>query len=214
VEVLVIPADLADPDAPDSLVRAIEARGRTVDMLVNNAGYGLPGGYAATTWDDQRAFLQVMLVAVCQLTHRLLPGMLARGYGRIVNVASLAGLVPGGPGHTLYGADKAFLIRFSQSLRMETLNSGVHVSALCPGFTLTEFHDVNGVREQVSAGVPAWAWMEADAVVRAGLAAVERNQAVCVPGLANKAAALIAKLTPEAWIMALMARESHRFRQL
>ena len=83
---------------------------------------------------------------VAELTHRLLPGMIARRYGRIINVASLAGLVPGSAGHTLYGATKALLIKFSESLAMEGLPHNVHVTALCPGFTYSEFHDVNGTR--------------------------------------------------------------------
>jgi NAD(P)-dependent dehydrogenase (short-subunit alcohol dehydrogenase family) len=95
-----------------------------------------------------------MLVSVCGLTHKVLPGMVERRFGRIVNVASLAGLVPGAAGHTLYAATKGFLVKFSQSLHLENLATGVHVSALCPGFTYSEFHDVNGTRAQVSQGVP------------------------------------------------------------
>ncbi|HEX4095333.1 MAG TPA: SDR family NAD(P)-dependent oxidoreductase, partial [Caulobacteraceae bacterium] len=95
VESLVIPADLARPEAPAEILAAVEANGRVVDALVNNAGYSLPGGYAATRWEDQQAFLQVLVVAVSELAHKVLPGMLERRFGRIVNVASLAGLMPG-----------------------------------------------------------------------------------------------------------------------
>ncbi len=102
------------------MLAAIEAEGRVVDALVNNAGYGLPGAYAQTSWADQSAFLQVLLVSVCGLTHKVLPGMIERGFGRIVNVASLAGLAPGAAGHTLYAATKSFLVKFSQSLHLET----------------------------------------------------------------------------------------------
>ena len=120
----------------------VTARGIIVDGLVNNAGYGVPGAYVNSTWETQHAFLQVMVVAVAELTHRLLPGMLERGYGRILNVASLAGLVPAPAGHTLYAASKSFMIKFSESLAHEVGHRGVHVTALCPGFTLSEFHDV------------------------------------------------------------------------
>ncbi len=132
------------------MLAAIEAEGWVVDALVNNAGYGLLGAYAQTSWADQSAFLQVLLVSVCGLTHKVLPGMVERGFGRIVNVASLAGLAPGAAGHTLYAATKSFLVKFSQSLHLETQGAGVHVSALCPGFTYSEFHDVNGTCAQVS----------------------------------------------------------------
>jgi uncharacterized protein len=211
VETLTIDADLAEASASDQILERIEANGRVVDALVNNAGYGLPGAYAATGWDDQRAFLQVLLVAVCELTHKVLPGMVERRFGRIVNVASLAGLTPGAPGQTLYGATKAFLIRFSQSLHLETRDQGVHVSALCPGFTYSEFHDVAEMREQVTRGVPAWMWLGADEVAAAGYEAAEANRAICVPGAPNKALAALTKLIPDDWALALMAREAGRF---
>jgi hypothetical protein len=211
VEALTIVADLADPTAADHLLERIEANGRVVDALVNNAGYGVPGAYSASAWDDQRAFLQVLLIAVCELTHKVLPGMIDRRFGRIVNVASLAGLVPGAPGQTLYGATKAFLVRFSQSLHLETLDQGVHVSALCPGFTYSEFHDVAAMREQVARSVPEWLWLGADEVAAAGYEAAEANRPVCVPGAPNKALAALAKLIPDEWAMALMAREAGRF---
>jgi short-subunit dehydrogenase len=206
VEALPIAADLADPAAVDGLLAQISAHGLLVDALVNNAGYGLAGGYVASRWEDQHAMLQVMLVAVCELTHKLLPGMIERGFGRIINVASLAGLAPGPAGPTLYFAIKAFLVRFSQSLHLETLAQGVHVSALCPGFTYTEFHDVNQTRAEMSRRAPAWLWLGADEVAAAGYEAAEANRAICIPGAPNKAIAAAVKALPDDWLMALMAR--------
>jgi short-subunit dehydrogenase len=213
VEALTVSADLAQPEAPARILNELAAQGRAVDFLVNNAGYGLPGVYAETTWDEQSAFLQVMLHAPCELAHHVVGGMAERGFGRIVNVASLAGLIPGAAGHTLYGATKSFLIKFSQSLHLETRASGVHVSALCPGFTYSEFHDVNGTRERVRAATPRWAWMSAEEVAAAGYAAVEANRAVCIPGAANKAAAAFARMIPDQLGLAILARRSARFRQ-
>jgi len=210
VETLAIPADLADAAASDHLLQTLSANGREVDALVNNAGYGLGGAYAATSWDDERAFLQVLLIAVCELTHKVLPGMVERRFGRIVNVASLAGLAPGMPGATLYGATKSFLVKFSESLHLETREQGVHVSALCPGYTYTEFHDVNRTREQVSRRTPDWLWLGADEVAAAGYEAVEANRVICVPGAPNKAAAALARIVPEDWALALIAREQRR----
>ena len=120
VETLTVAADLAKPGAVATILEHLAANGREVDALVNNAGYGLPGAYSETRWEDQAAFLQVMVTAPCELAHKVLPGMVERRFGRIVNVASLAGLVPGSAGHTLYGASKAFLVRFSQSLHLES----------------------------------------------------------------------------------------------
>jgi len=214
VEVLVVPADLADPAAPEAILAEIAGHGRSVDALVNNAGYGLPGSYANSTWEEQGAFLQVMTVAPCELAHRVLSGMVERRFGRIVNVASLAGLIPGGPGATLYGASKAFLVRFSQSLHLETSGTGVHVSALCPGFTYSEFHDVTGTRAQMNEGTPGWMWLGADEVAAAGYEAAEANRALCVSGAPNKAIAALAKLVPDEWAMALMAGQSARIRRM
>ncbi|MGA0606009.1 SDR family NAD(P)-dependent oxidoreductase [Phenylobacterium sp. VNQ135] len=214
VETLTVAADLAQPEGPGQILDHLTAHGRTVDALVNNAGYGLPGAYAETRWADQAAFLQVMVTAPCELAHRVLPGMLQRRFGRIVNVASLAGLIPGAAGHTLYAASKSLLIKFSQSLYLETIGEGVHVTALCPGFTFSEFHDVNGTRAMVSASTPPWMWLGADEVAAAGYEAVEAGRAVCVPGAPNKAIAAVAKVLPDEWGLALIASQGQRFRKV
>ncbi len=208
-----IPEDLADRGAAGRLVEQIAARGLHIDALVNNAGYGVPGAYANTRWQDQVDFLQVMVSAVADLTHRLLPGMLERRYGRIINVASLAGLVPGVAGHTLYAASKAFLIKFSQSLALETAAGGVHVTALCPGFTHSEFHDVSGTRDRVTQ-LPRWMWMDAPTVAREGYDAVMRGDIVYVPGHVNRALARVSRLVPESLVLALMQRQGRKFRKV
>ena len=212
VETFVIAADLGQPEASDQILAELESHGRVVDALVNNAGYGLPGTYGSTAWQDQRDFLQVLLVAVCDMTHKVLPGMVERRFGRVINVASLAGLMPGSSGHTLYGATKSFMVRFSQSLHLESAGTGVHVSALCPGFTYSEFHDVNGTRDAMN-GLPAWLWLGADEVAAIDYEAAEANRAVSVSGSPNKAIAALAKILPDDWALAVMARQSRRFRR-
>ena len=214
VEVVVLPADLADPKAPGAILDEIAAHGRGVDALVNNAGYGMPGAFTGSAWEEHAAFLQVMVAAPCELAHKVLPGMLERRFGRIVNVASLAGLAPGGPGATLYGAAKAFMVRFSQSLHQELQGGGVHVSALCPGFTYSEFHDANQTRAQINETIPAWLWMGADEVAAAGYEAAEANRPICVTGAPNKALAALGKLVPDEWAMALMSSQAGRFRKV
>jgi Short-chain dehydrogenases of various substrate specificities len=214
VETLAVPADLAQPEGPGQILDHLTAHGRTVDVLINNAGYGLPGAYAETRWSDEAAFLQVMVTAPCELAHRVLPGMVQRRFGRIVNVASLAGLIPGAAGHTLYAGAKSLLIKFSQSLSLEVAGDGVHVTALCPGFTFSEFHDVNGTRALVSASTPPWLWLGADEVAAAGYEAVEAGRAVCVPGAPNKAIAALAKAIPDEWALALFASQGQRFRKV
>ena len=213
VQTFTFAADLTDPGAPGAILDHVAAQGRAVDCLINNAGYGLPGTYGDTHWPDQAAFIQVMTTAPCELAHRVVPGMRARRFGRIVNVASLAGLVPAAAGHTLYAASKAFMIRFSQSLHLELAADGIHVSALCPGFTLSEFHDANGARELARSSIPSWLWLNADAVAAAGYAAVEANRPVCVPGAAYKAIVALTKVIPDDWSLALMRSQGAKFRR-
>jgi hypothetical protein len=212
VSVRIIVADLADPDAAKRIVGELTEAGVAIDALVNNAGYGLPGRYADTTWDDQARFIQVMMTACAELAHRVVPGMIARKYGRIVNVASFAGLVPGSPGHTLYGASKAFLIKFSQSLGLETRRHNVHVTALCPGFTYSEFHDVNNTREIVSQ-MPSWMWLDADTVAREGYDAVMRGRFVQVTGRVYRTMLFFVRHLPESWVLRATLSQSRKFRK-
>jgi hypothetical protein len=209
----VMPADLSDPKAPLQLTDALQRHGLAVDWLVNNAGYGVPGTFDASDWSVHADFLQVLLRAPTELAWRLLPGMRERGHGRIVNVASLAGHVPGSAGHTLYAASKAYLIKFSQSLALENQHLGVHVCALCPGFTWSEFHDVTGTRALVGK-LPRFMWQDAEAVVREGIDAVERGTVVQVTGRINRTIKALAKLMPDRLALWLSARESRRYRQL
>ncbi|GIU66382.1 SDR family NAD(P)-dependent oxidoreductase [Candidatus Phycosocius spiralis] len=207
-----IVADLTDPNAPQRIVQWLYTDGHHVDALVNNAGYGLQGGYLASSWREHAAFMQVMVTAPLELIHLLLPAMQARGFGRIMNVASLAGLLPGVQGATLYGAAKAFLIKTSQALNLENATTGVHVSALCPGFTFTEFHDVNGMRDQVST-LPNWLWQDAKTVAQLGYEGLESNHAIVVSGTANKAIAGLSKLIPDTLALSLMKTQLHKFRR-
>ncbi len=211
-DVQVIVDDLADPTAPTRIAGAATREGRQVDILVNNAGYGVPGRYDNVEWNVHARFMQVLVAAPLQLCHLLLPAMRERGYGRIINVASLAGLLPATPGHTLYGPAKAFLMRVSQALALENREHGIHVCALCPGFTHSEFHDVTGTRALVSK-LPVWMWMDAEAVVREGLDAVERGRVVCVPGRVNRATKVLMDVLPDRAALGLVARRSRHFRR-
>ncbi len=125
--------------------------------------------------------MQVMVTAVLDLTYRLLPGMIERGWGRVINVASVAGMVPAPAGHTLYGASKAFLIRASEALAAENGPKSVNVTAVCPGFTWSEFHDVLGTRDKMNS-VPGFLWLKADAVALEGYEAVMNGRPVVVNG--------------------------------
>jgi short-subunit dehydrogenase len=211
VPVEILTADLADPAAPAAIQATLSERGIVVGGLVNNAGYGLPGAYHVPDWSAHARFLQVMVSAVCELTWRLLPEMQSRGRGEILNVASLAGLVPPTAGHTLYGPTKAFVIRFSETLAKEVGPKGVHVTALCPGMTYTEFHDVNGMRATV-AKLPKGIWLDAATVAKLGVDAVESGRTRLVTGRANRLIAALSKYLPDRLAGALIAAKAKDFR--
>jgi short-subunit dehydrogenase len=181
VEVHTIAADLADLTASSAIAAELQHKGIAIDVLVNNAGYGVPGSYVNVAWADHARFMQVMVTAVLDLTYRLLPSMIERGWGRIINIASVAGMVPAPAGHTLYGASKAFVIRFSEALAAENAPKGVNVTAVCPGFTYSEFHDVTGTRDRMNK-VPGILWLTAADVARQGYQAVMRGDSVVVNG--------------------------------
>ncbi|MBS0487819.1 MAG: SDR family oxidoreductase [Proteobacteria bacterium] len=206
-----IAADLADPAGVEKLCVEIVHRGIAIDILVNNAGYGVSGNFLAPSWQTHADFFRVLMIVPCELAYKLLPGMQQRGYGRILNIASLAGHIPGSAGHTLYGASKAFLIKFSQSLALENTSTGVNVCAVCPGFTYSEFHDVTGTRGIVSK-MPKWMWMGADEVARIGVDAAERGEIVCVTGRVNRAIKSLFKLLPDRFALRSMQKRSKSFR--
>jgi short-subunit dehydrogenase len=211
VAVECIACDLADPDAPDRLLAETVRRGLAIDVLVNNAGYGVTGSLVSRDWKTHAAFIEVMIAAPTALCHRFVPGMRVRGFGRVINVASFAGLMPAPAGHTLYAASKSYLIRFSEALALENRHHGIHVCALCPGFTYSEFHDVTGSRNSVSK-MPRWVWLDAAEVARDGLDAVERGVVVRVVGWRYRMIKALFKLVPDALALKLIAAYSGNFR--
>lgn len=212
VAVEVVAADLAEPEAPAALVAELERRGVQVRILVNNAGYGMPGRYRSNDWSAHAAFLQVMVTAVCDLTWRLLPSIRASGQGRILNVASFAALMPAAEGQTLYAPAKSFLLKFSEAMALENVDRGVHVTALCPGFTYSEFHDVTGTRSRMR--VSPTLWLQATDVAREGIEGNERGDLLVIPGWRYRCMHAIVKLLPHRVAMGLMARNSRKVRPL
>lgn len=208
----VIVSDLSVPTAPQALCAELEARGLAIDVLVNNAGYGVPGAFLDSPWERHQAMVQVMVSTLAELTHRLLPPMIAAGYGRIVNVASLAGLVPAPAGHTLYAASKALVIRFSEALSHEVRQHGVYVTAVCPGFTLSEFHDVTGTRAKVSK-LPSWLWLDAPTVARQGYDAAMAGTPIVINGRVNRTIALLCRYLPLGLIGAVGRKFGRAYRK-
>jgi uncharacterized protein len=212
IRVLVFVADHARQDTAERLCTELAARGLTIDALVNNAGYGVPGTFVASPWQRHQDMLQVMVVGLAELTHRLLPGMIDRGYGRIINVASLAGLVPTPGGHTLYAAAKALVIKFSEALSNEVRKHNIHVSAVCPGFTISEFHDVTGTREQMKS-LPPWMWLDAPTVARQGFEAVMAGTPIYINGRVNRSIALLVRYVPQRVVKAIGRQFGRSYRK-
>lgn len=199
----VLPADLAAPGAAVALARAVEERGLSVDALVNSAGFGVYGAFLETDGAAERDAIQVNVAALTGLTKALLPGMVARGRGRILNLASTAAFQPG-PGMAVYYATKAYVLHFSVALAVELEGTGVSVTTLCPGPTRTGFAEGAGATgSRIFAGGRG---MDVDRVARRGYRGMRRGERVVVPGLANKAGALAARLVPPAVAARLVAR--------
>ncbi|WP_332657610.1 SDR family NAD(P)-dependent oxidoreductase [Brevundimonas sp.] len=210
----VLTEDLADPAAPRRLYDALQARGLHIDGLVNNAGFSRTAGFLNTDPAAHSAMIRVMLAAPVELARLFAPAMVERGYGRILNVASLAGQMPATGGDTLYGPIKSFLIKASQGLHLELHGTGVHVTALCPGYTLTEFHDVNGTRDEVSSAYPGWMWQTADHVARVGWAACEANRPKVTPGAMNNVLAGLAKHLPDRVALNMVGGHAKRLKRI
>lgn len=179
----VFPADLADPAAPRALFDAVSAAGLTVDVLVNNAGFGDLGPFADLDLAKALRMIQVNVTALTELTGLFLPGMRARGRGRILNVGSIAGFQPG-PYMAVYYATKAFVNSFSEALHSELLGTGITVTCLAPGPTRSEFAGVAGMQETRAFTVGSVA--DARPVARAGIRGLRRGTRMVVPGLRNR----------------------------
>jgi short-subunit dehydrogenase len=180
----VIPADLADPESPRRIKYELARDEIDVDVLVNNAGYGLPKPLDETNWPEVHDFMEVMTIAWLHFVRLFAPPMIERGWGRIANIASLAAFAPEMDG-ALYSGVKAQMVVTSRGLHRRFRGSGVHCTAICPGFTHTGFHARLGMPD-VAKGMPGWMWQSAEAVVAEGWAACERNRPVVVTGTANK----------------------------
>jgi short-subunit dehydrogenase len=203
----VLRADLADPAAPGALTDELSQHGLVVEILVNNAGFGLWGPFAEADLQRELDMLQVNVVALTHLTRLLLPGMIARGHGKILNVASTAAVAPG-PLMAVYYASKAYVLSFSLAIANELEGSGVTVTTLCPGPTRTAFATVAGMDESILFRSPGV--MDADAVARAGYEGLMRGKTMVVPGLMNKLLVLGARLAPRGLLVKITRRFQER----
>lgn len=188
--------DLARPGAADRLVADVEAAGETIELLVNNAGFGLLGRFDKADPKRLRQMVDLNCGALTDLCRAALPGMVERRSGAILNVASTAAFQPG-PGMAVYFATKAYVLSLTEALHEEAGRFGIKVSALCPGPTRTEFGEVAGFKGD--GRFDRWS-MDSGEVVSLGLDGLEKNRAVVITGALNKAGALSARFLPRAWV--------------
>jgi hypothetical protein len=199
-EVHVLAVDLALPGAPAELIATLEAQGLEVATLINNAGFGLAGKLGDQPPARQTEMIDLNVRALTELCRLVLPAMRVRRRGAILNVASTAAFQPG-PGMAVYYASKAYVLSLTEALHQELKGSGIKVTALCPGPVATEFFDIANVQ-----GMLRNMATDAPSVVRAGLKALARNQAIIIPGARNKALAQANRLVPRALMRRVMAR--------
>ena len=190
----VLAADLSNPAGVER-VEAYIARLERLDVLINNAGFGSPGSFVEADFANQLAMIQVHVVASVRLTRAALPLMMTRQRGAIINVSSIAGLVPI-PGSATYSATKAYLNVFSEALQAELRDTDIKIQALCPGFTRTGFHDTPEHQGFGRSEIPEFMWMSAEEVAAQSLSGLDRHQVVLVPGFKNRLVAAVARNIP------------------
>jgi short-subunit dehydrogenase len=209
VEVLV--ADLGDIAGVELVARRLADDAAPVDLLVNNAGFGTSGPFASSDIDREVDEIDLNVTAVVRLTRAALSSMVPRRRGAVLNVSSLASFQPT-PGNATYGATKAFVTAFTEALHEELRGSGVTATAVCPGYTRTEFQQKVGESEYNSA--PSWVWMSADDVAAEALAAAANGRAISVPGAGYKIVGVLSDLVPRSAKRRLMGWASGRATQL
>lgn len=180
VHVVTVCADLALTNAPKELIDFTRQSGLEIDYLINNAGSAGPHLLEEKEWAPQAAFLELMMLSVTHMCHHFIPPMIERGFGRIVNVSSVAGRIAR-PAGAHYGPAKTYVIALSEELNLSLAGTGVQLSALCPGFVHTDFHETAGLMEMKNR-LPGLLWYSAETVVRDGLRAVEKGKPIMISG--------------------------------
>ncbi len=192
----IIPTDLADRQQLSAVEQRLADRSQPVDWLINNAGFGLSQSFLEATVDDEQRMIDVMVTAPMRLTHAALPGMLERGFGRNIVVSSVASWLTTGT----YSAAKAWATVFVEGLQNEVGDSGVNVTALCPGFVRTEFHE----RAAIQVGsVPEKMWLKADEVVQTAIKDCDKGRVLSVPSQQYQVLAQVARVSPRSVVRRL-----------
>ncbi|WP_328494482.1 SDR family oxidoreductase [Streptomyces sp. NBC_00414] len=204
IEAEVLTADLATDEGIESVAARVSDGKNSVDLLVNNAGFGNKGLYLDVPMADELKMLKVHCEAVLRLTSAAAESMRERGRGGVVNVASTAAFLPRGT----YGASKAWVVQFTQGVAKDLAGSGVRLMALCPGFVRTEFHERAGMGTD---NIPNWMWLDADKVVAAALADLARGRSLSIPDPRYKALMGVAKVTPRSLLSGISSKTGRKY---
>jgi short-subunit dehydrogenase len=210
VQAYAIAADLSLFEAHLPVMAALADRGRHVDALVNNAGFGVAQTFTAVDWARQRDFLMTLAVTPCALAHAVIPGMVERGAGTILNIGSIAAFSPGVAGNTLYPGVKSLMVKFSEALDCEYRTKGLKITAVCPGFTETEFADKAGISDAV--GGARMISQTADQVAAIALKANDAGRAVVVTGVHNKVAVFLMRRLPQGLVRRVINAAAAKYR--
>jgi short-subunit dehydrogenase len=212
VEAFVLPMDLSEFGAAERTLTqaATLAGGRPVDVLINNAGYSIAQSFDDVPWTAQQDFLMTLIVNACGLAHGVIPGMIARGGGRIIATASLAGFAPGVAGHTLYPGAKSLTMSFCQAIDAEYRDKGLRVTAVSPGFVSTGFAAANGT-DVVMAEAPRRLFLTPEQVVAAALKANDKGKVIVVPGWYNALAASLMRALPQPLVRRALMKGSAKY---
>jgi len=200
IEALVLTADLSLPETPAQVVKELQGRGMAVDVLVNNAGFGAQGAFAGLPLQRQLEMIQVNITALTNLTGLLLPGMIERRRGGVLNVGSVAGFQPG-PGMAVYYATKAYVLSFTEALAEELAGTGLTVTVLCPGPTESNFGKIARGQKDRRFKTPK---LPAATVARCGHQAFRKGRLLAVPGLQNHLLIFMVRITPR-WLVRKLA---------
>jgi short-subunit dehydrogenase len=202
-----LPADLADRAARASLVDQVADLGLEVDVLVNNAGSSTYGPVATSDPEAEMAMVELDVMAVVDLCSRFVPGMVARGRGAVLNVASMGAFSPV-PGQAGYGAGKSFVLSYTQSLAGELRGKGVTATTLCPGPVETGFGERAGFsNEDAHKAMPKPMWVESAEVARQAVEGLDRGRLVVIPGAVNRVAAAISQVTPRTLLLPVLVKQ-------
>ena len=202
IDIEVCPADLANPQAPDDIYNFCSSKNLNIEILINNAGYGIATPFHVTSLEDEEKFIRVLATSVISLTKLFVSDMVEKKSGKIMIVSSVAAFAPPSAIQVLYGPIKTFMNRFSDALNSSYNHIGITSTAVCPGFTVTNFHTASNVQKMMD-DVPSFMKFSAERIAKEGVVAMFKGKPLCVPTKTYKFLVFLLKATPY-WFIRLL----------